>query len=52
MDANDWSAFINEAKVAVTSYMNGYYIQLRPYIFKDELTPTAVEAMFEDDLSI
>jgi putative transposase len=45
-----WRSF-DEAKVAVSRHITGYYSLLRPHTLNGGLTtPTAAEAMFEDNL--
>jgi putative transposase len=40
----------DEAKVAVSRYITGYYSLLRPHTFNGGLTPATAKAMFEDNL--
>ena len=49
MPTTGWSSF-DEAKVALSRYITGYYSLLRPHTFNGGLTPPIAEATFEDDL--
>jgi putative transposase len=49
MPAIGWRSF-DEAKVAVSRYITGYFSLLRPHTFNRGLTPATAEAMFEDNL--
>jgi putative transposase len=49
MPTTGWRSF-DEAKVAVSLYITGYYSLLRPHTFNGGLAPIAAEAMFEDNL--
>ena len=49
MPTTGWRSF-DEAKVAVSRYITGYYSLLRSHTFNGGLTPTAAEATFENDL--
>jgi putative transposase len=51
MPTTGWRSF-DEAKVAVSRYITGYYSLLRPHTFNGGLTSAAAEAeaMFEDSL--
>ena len=49
MPTTGWRSF-NEAKVAISRYIAGYYSLLRPHTFNGGLTPATAEAMFENNL--